>query len=172
MACEIAHAKSGQFVCLGNANSLPFSDACFAAIFSADVLCHDGVDQKHALKDFHRCLKPEGVLVLNLPAYPWLLSGHDRAVHNVRRYTSKNIRDLLTAAGFVDVQTTHWNTILLPLMVLHRVLSSKANDSDVRLYARPVETIFRTIMRFETFILTRGFTLPFGGSVIARAIKK
>jgi SAM-dependent methyltransferase len=171
-ACEIAHAKSGQLVCLGSANSLPFSDASLAAIFSADVLVHGGVDQKQALKSFHRCLQPEGILVLNLPAYPWLRSGHDRAVHNVRRYTSKNIRELLTAAGFVDVETTYWNTILFPLMVLHRILCSKTDDSDVRLYARPVETIFRTIMRFETFILSRGFRLPYGGSVIATAIKK
>jgi SAM-dependent methyltransferase len=171
-ACEIAHAKSGQFVCLGTANSLPLSDACLAAIFSADVLCHGGVDQKQALQNFHRCLQPEGILVLNLPAYRWLLSGHDRAVHNVRRYTSHDIRELLMAAGFVDVETTYWNTIFFPLMVLHRILFSKPDESDVRLYARPVETIFRTIMRIETFILSRGLSLPFGGSVIATAIKK
>jgi len=171
-ACEIAHVKSGQFVCLGSANSLPFSDACFAAIFSADVLCHSGVDQKQALKNFHRCLQSGGILVLNLPAYSWLLSGHDRAVHNVRRYTSKNIRALLMAAGFIDIETTYWNTILFPLMVLHRMLSSKIDESDVRLYAKPMETICRTIMRFETFILSRGFNLPFGGSIIATAIKK
>ena len=171
-ACEIAHAKSGQIVCLGSVNFLPFSDACLAAIFSADVLGHHGVDQKEALKNFHRCLEPEGILVLNLPAYPWLLSGHDRAVSNVRRYTSKDIRELLMAAGFVDVVTTYWNTILFPLMVLHRILSSKTDDSDVRFYARPMETIFRTIMRFETFILSRGLSPPYGGSVIATAIKK
>ena len=76
------------------------------------------------------------------------------------------------AAGFVDVETTYWNTILFPLMVLHRILSSKHDDSDVRLYARPVETIFRKIMRFETFILSRGLRLPYGGSVIATAIRK
>jgi len=93
-------------------------------------------------------------------------------VHNVRRYTSKDIRELLMAAGFVDVETTYWNTILFPLIVLHRVLSSKTDDSDVRFYARPVETIFRTIMRFETFILSRGLSPPYGGSVIATAIKK
>ena len=76
------------------------------------------------------------------------------------------------AAGFVDVETTYWNTIFFPLMVLHRILFSKPDESDVKLYARPVETIFRTIMRIETFILSRGLSLPFGGSVIATAIKK
>jgi ubiquinone/menaquinone biosynthesis C-methylase UbiE len=171
MACEIARSKSGQFVCLGSANALPFPDGCLTAIFSADLLCHFGVDQKKALQDFHRCLQSEGVIVLNLPAYPWLLSGHDRAVHNVRRYTSHDIRGLLMAAGFINVETTYWNTVLFPLMILRRVLFSKTDESDVRLYASPVETIFRMIMRFETFILSRGLSLPYGGSVIATAMK-
>jgi ubiquinone/menaquinone biosynthesis C-methylase UbiE len=170
-ACEIA-AKSGQLVCLGSANSLPFSDACLAAIFSADLLNHDGVNQEQALQNFYRCLQPEGILILNLPAYPWLCSSHDRAVHNVRRYTCQDVRELLMAVGFLDVKTTHWNTILFPLMIVHRMLSFKSDDSDVRLYAGPVETIFRAIMRFETFILNHGLHLPFGGSILATAIKK
>jgi SAM-dependent methyltransferase len=170
-ACEMS-AKSGQLVCLGDANGLPFTDGCLAAIFSADMLCHDGVNQKQALQSFYRCLRSGGLLVLNLPAYPWLRSGHDQAVHNVRRYTCQDIRELLTAARFVDVKTTHWNTVLFPLMIIHRMLSFKSENSDVRFYARPVETIFRAIMRFETFILSRGLHLPFGGSIIATAMKK
>jgi SAM-dependent methyltransferase len=170
-ACEIA-AKSGQLVCRGTANSLPFSDRCFAAIFSADLLNHDGVNQEQALQNFYRCLQPEGILVLNLPAYSWLRSSHDQAVHNVRRYNSQDVRELLTLAGFVGVKITHWNTVLFPLMILHRFLFSKSDDSDVRLYARPIATIFRTIIRFETFILSRGLQFPFGGSIIATAIKK
>jgi hypothetical protein len=46
-------------------------------------------------------------------------------VHNVRRYASKNIRKLLMATGFMDVKTTYWNTILFPLMVLHRCSPEK-----------------------------------------------
>jgi SAM-dependent methyltransferase len=170
-ACEIA-LKNGQSVCLSSASCLPFPDACLAAIFSADMLNHSDVNQKQALRNFYRCLQPEGILVLNLPAYPWLLSGHDQAVNNVRRYTCRGIRELLMAAGFADVKTTHWNTVLFPLMIMHRMLSLKSDDSDVRLYARPVETICRTIMRVETFILSRGLRLPYGGSIIATAIKK
>jgi SAM-dependent methyltransferase len=171
MACKMA-ARSGQLVCLGSANFLPFSDACLAAIFSADMLNHDGVNEKQVLQNFYRCLQPEGILVLNLPAYSWLHSSHDQAVHNVRRYNCQDVRELLTVAGFVDVKITHWNTVLFPVMIMHRLLFSKSNDSDVRLYARPIETIFRTIMRFETFILSRGLHFPFGGSIIATAIKK
>jgi SAM-dependent methyltransferase len=171
-ACEIAAAKSGQLICVGSANCLPFSDRSLAAIFSADLLNHDGVNQKQALQNFYRCLQTEGILILNLPAYPWLCSGHDRAVHNVRRYTDRDIRELLTAVGFTDIKATHWNTVLFPLMIIHRMLSSKSDHSDVRFYAEPMETIFRTIMRFETLILSLGLHLPFGGSILTTAIKK
>jgi SAM-dependent methyltransferase len=172
MACQMAYAKSGQTVCAGNANCLPFSEASVCAIFSADILGHDGIDQRLALQGFHRCLQPEGILVLNLPAYQWLVSRHDRAVCNMRRYTGKRIRELLIAVGFVDVQITYWNTVLFPLMVVHRMFPSRADDSDVRLYPRPVEKTFRKIMHFENFLLSRGLKLPYGGSVIATAVKK
>jgi len=170
-ACEIA-IRSSRLVCLGNAGSLPFADESLTAIFSADMLNHGGINQIQVLQNFHRCLEPEGILVLNLPAYPWLSSGHDRAVHNVRRYTCKGVRGLLRAVDFSDIQTTHWNTVLFPLMIAHRLLLLNSDDSDVRSYARPLEAIFRTIMRFESFVLSRGLRLPYGGSIIATAIKK
>ena len=42
-----------------------------------------------ALAEFRRCLRPGGILVLNLPAYRWLYSAHDVAVDNVRRYRAR-----------------------------------------------------------------------------------
>ena len=38
-------AKSAPAGLRGSVNVLPFADGAFAAIFSADVLCHDGVDE-------------------------------------------------------------------------------------------------------------------------------
>ena len=89
VACERAAAKSGRPVCAGSVNALPFADGAFGAIFSADVLCHEGVDEGAALAQFHRVLCERGVLILNLPAYSWLMSAHDRAVANVRRYNRR-----------------------------------------------------------------------------------
>ena len=45
-ACERARAKSGRPVCAGSVDALPFADGAFGAIVSADVLCHDGVDEQ------------------------------------------------------------------------------------------------------------------------------
>src|ERR1700693_3426455 len=120
IACARAAAKSACPVCAGSVNALPFADGAFGAIFSADVLCHRDVDERAALAQFHRCLSDDGVLVLNLPAYKWMLSRHDAAVANVRRYTSRGVAHLLQAAGFRLVFASYWNIVLFPIMVLTR----------------------------------------------------
>ena len=53
-----------------------------------------------ALAQFHRVLCDRGILILNLPAYDWLMSAHDRAVANIRRYTRRRVVRLLEGAGF------------------------------------------------------------------------
>ncbi len=84
---------------------------CYAIALSMSVaLC----------RQFHRCLADNGLLVVNVPAYSWMLSAHDAAVHNVRRYTAKGLIRLLEAAGFRMVYATYWNAVLFPLMVITR----------------------------------------------------
>ena len=172
VAAAMARAKRGRPVCVGSLNALPFADGSLGAIVSADVLYHRAVDETAALLDCHRCLAPGGLLVLNLPAYDWLMSAHDRAVHTARRYTRRRIEGLLRAAGFGRITTSYWNMILFPLMVMRRkLLSGSATTSDVMLYPAPIEACCRAALRLENWALGRGLRLPFGGSVIAVAVK-
>jgi len=168
-AAGVARAKAARPVCVGSVNALPFESEVFDVVFSADVLCHAGVDEEQAVREFYRCLSPDGILVLNLPAYPWLLSDHDHAVSNVRRFTRKGTRSLLDKAGFADIRVVHWNSILFPLMLVRRMLVSSGGRSDVEAYPRPIEYIFRSTMRLENLLLRHGIGLPFGGSVLASA---
>jgi SAM-dependent methyltransferase len=173
VACERAAAKSGRPVCAGSVNALPFGDKAFAAILSADVLCHRAVDERAALQQFHRCLGAGGLLVLNLPAYRWMLSRHDIAVHNTRRYTRKGVATLLRAADFRPIYTGYWNTVLFPLMLATRKLlpARPGKDSDVKLYPAPVEALCRAATALERRLMRCGVRLPFGGSVVAVAVK-
>ena len=170
-ACVSARTKSGCPVCVGSVNAMPFSENIFTAIVSADVLYHRDVDDALALSNFYRCLARGGILVLNLPAYQWLYSAHDRAIYTARRYTKTRVHELLQAAGFKRVRTTYWNTFLFPLMVLRRIMTRTNGGSDVIEYPKPVNLGFRIIMELESALLRRGFTLPFGGSVLAFAVK-
>jgi SAM-dependent methyltransferase len=174
LACRRAAAKSGRPLCAGSVNSLPFPDGAFAVIFSLDVLCHRDVDEYGALLQFHRCLAKHGWLIVNLPAYQWMLSQHDVAVHNVRRYTMAGVARLLNTAGFRCVYATYWNTLLFPVMAITRKLLPHRirPTSDVMPYPNPVDALCRAVTTFETVLLRVGLRLPFGGSVLALAAKK
>jgi SAM-dependent methyltransferase len=170
-ACRWAMEKSGRPVCAGSVNALPFAEEAFTAIVSVDVLCHEGVDEAAALGEFRRCLAAGGVLILNLPAYRWLMSGHDRAVYNVRRYTRGEVALLLRRTGFHPVFTGYWNMILFPLMVATRKLLPAGTGSDVKLAPAWIEALCRAATHVERKLLAAGFRCPFGGSVLAVARK-
>ena len=136
------------------------------------MLCHDGVNEHYALQQFHRCLAKDGWLVLNLPAYRWMLSRHDAAVCNRRRYTASGLCRLLHVTGFRPIYVSYWNTILFPLMVVTRKLfGNSAATSDVKLYPRVVDMLCRAAMEIEGVLLRVGLKFPFGGSVIAIAVR-
>jgi SAM-dependent methyltransferase len=148
-------------------------EGIFTAVFSIDVLCHRAVDERSAVLQFRRCLADNGCLVINVPAYSWMLSRHDAAVHNVRRYTTKGVCRLLESAGFRMVYATYWNAMLFPLMVVTRKFLPKCGGatSDVKEYPRLIDLLCRVATSFETTLFRRGLRLPFGGSVIAIATK-
>ena len=170
-ACRWAREKSGRSVCTGSVSALPFNDGAFSTIFSVDVLCHRDVDEARALRQFHRCLSAGGLLILNLPAYRWLMSRHDAAVYNARRYTRREIVRLLREAGFSPIFASYWNMILFPLMVATRKLLPSSSGSDVKLQPRLVEAACRAATALERGLMRAGFRLPFGGSVLAVAAK-
>jgi SAM-dependent methyltransferase len=174
LACQRAAAKSARPVCVGSINALPFPEGIFAAVFSIDVLCHRTVDERSAVLQFRRCLAHNGCLFINLPAYSWMLSRHDAAVHNVRRYTTRGVCRLLESAGFRMVYATYWNAVLFPLMVVTRKFLPKygGTTSDVKEYPRLIDLLCRVATSFETTLFRRGLRLPFGGSVIAIATKE
>ena len=174
-ACRRAAVKSTRPACAASVNALPFADGIFAMVFSLDVLCHQDVNERRALQQFHRCLADHGWLIVNLPAYQWMLSRHDFAVHNVRRYTIEGLTRLLDATGFRCVYATYWNSLLFPLMAITRKLlrgDRTGGASDVISYPLPIDAFCRIVTSFETLLLRAGLRFPFGGSVVAVAAKR
>lgn len=168
VAARRAAGKAGAPVAVGSVNGLPFADGVFAAVVSADVLCHAGVEPGAALAEFGRVLRPGGRLVLNMPAYQWLLSAHDRRVHNTRRVTARGLAGMLRGAGFVRARVRYWNGLLLPLMVLQRKVLARADDdaSDVAAFPPWQDAMLYGVTEIERRL---PFPLPAGGSVLAVA---
>src|SRR5262249_22136461 len=134
----------------------------------ADVLCHAAVEPATALAEMRRVLRPGGRLIVNMPAYGWLFSAHDRRVHNAWRANRPKVRATLAQAGFVRIRARYWNSLLLPLMIAQRKLLARgdAAASDVAVFPPWLDGMLYSITNLEGRL---PFALPAGGSVLATA---
>ena len=121
----LRHAGGRGFTELvqGSVDALPQADAAFDAVVSLDVLYFEGVDEARALSEFHRVLRPGGLVVLNLPAFDVLRGSHDVAVKGVRRYTPSRVETMLADAGFAVGRVHCWNLWLFAPILCWRLLS-------------------------------------------------
>jgi SAM-dependent methyltransferase len=172
VAASLAAAKASRPVAAGSVNEMPFADDALGAYLSLDVLCHGGVEPGRAIGEARRCLRPGAVALFNLPAYRWMLSAHDRRVHNVRRFTRGEVRALLVQNGFRVLRASYWNTLLFPLMLIHRLVERADAESDVRDFPAWLDAIFTTVLKVERAAIGAGLSLPFGGSLIVVAVRE
>lgn len=154
---------------------LPFEADMFDAVISADVLYHRNVpEDRKALLEFYRVLKTGGSLVLNLPAFEFLRSAHDIAIHTQRRYKKKQLELLLRSCGFKINQCYYRNWLLFPFMVLSRLLRKvhmKAKpESDVSLPPAFLNNTLTKIL-FADDWLARQVPIPAGLSIFCVATK-
>src|SRR3954469_11277299 len=112
-ALALGHSSTQSDLARASVLAMPFADARFDLVTSFDVLYHRAVpDERAALREAWRVLRPGGRLLLRLPAYQFLLRRHDREVHTRRRYTAGYVRALLQSSGFVTERCSYINTVL------------------------------------------------------------
>lgn len=154
--------------------ALPFPSACFDVVLSMDVLQHQAIaDTSAALGEIGRVLRPDGVLLINLPAYQWLHSSHDVAVYQDRRFTRGELITILVSNGFEPLETTYWNTLLFPPAATVRLWRKlrPPDFSDLATAPGPVTNrVCGTLLGLERRLI-QVVPLPFGLSVFAAARK-
>src|SRR5438270_7222318 len=79
--------NTGAHLVHGRVDALPFEHAQFDFVVCLDVLTVRGVDDRAAMREFHRVLRPGGNLLINLPALKFLRGSHDVAVNQTHRVT-------------------------------------------------------------------------------------
>jgi SAM-dependent methyltransferase len=97
---------SGEVV-QADVTSLPFADESFDAAVLGEVLEHVQ-DDRAALAQIARVLRPGGVLALSVPANPKLYGRSDVWAGHVRRYTRPALLDACTSAGFTVERCLGW----------------------------------------------------------------
>jgi ubiquinone/menaquinone biosynthesis C-methylase UbiE len=149
---------------------LPFEDETYDMVGAFDVLEHIE-DENGALKEWRRVLKPGGAVVLTVPAYQWLWSGHDVSLHHKRRYTTSRIATAAKAAGLNVDRKSYAIVFSLPLVVGFRLLNkvTRRKTTSETSYVKVPETVNRIFTNALTVEAKahKGITFPAGTTVIA-----
>jgi SAM-dependent methyltransferase len=155
----------------GSVLQMPFADESFDLAVTLDVIEHlrDDVD---ALRELQRTVAPGGALLATVPAYQWLWSGHDVINHHHRRYTHRSLREAAERAGWRQVRTTYFNSLLLPVAILLRALdrlNTKTTESSLDLWVppKPFNWLLERPLALEAAMIGRGGRIPAGLSLLA-----
>ena len=98
-----------------------FNDDKFDLIIASDTLEHIKNDNS-ALLEWYRILKPNGKLIIFVPAFNFLWSSHDEINHHFRRYSQSELRKKIKQTKFRIISTSYWNfCIFLPVMELRLI---------------------------------------------------
>ncbi len=169
VACEFARQRTSAPIVQGSIEALPFENASFDGLVSADVISQ--IDQgSKAIDEFARVLKPGGVAVINVAAYQWMWSYHDKLMDTRHRFRRSELADLLLRRGFEVTISSYANLLIFPLIFARRKLFVPANPtSDVKPYPPLIESSFAAMAKLEYAALEQGITLPAGNSVFIAA---
>lgn len=165
------------------------SDICDPAIHvdaldlvvSLDVIYIPGLERSlPGLRRLVSALRPGGLLVLNLPAFRWLYSEHDVAVHTRQRFTTREVRSLLDALGLSVEVLTYRLFFLFPAVLLSRLprmLRARPRTRPARsdLHSTPGALLNRALLECliaENKLIARGVRFRWGSSVFAIGRKK
>lgn len=164
-----AQSRSGCTVLSGhlphNIPDLPTYD--LVCLF--DVLEHIQEDAL-ALQSLHRLVNPSGHIFLTVPAYQWLWGPHDVAHRHHRRYNLSHLRTLTIETGWRIRRISHFNTFLMPLVILRRLqqrLSTESEpQSDAKLPKAWINSLLTHVFSSEALWI-RFHSLPCGVSILA-----
>lgn len=148
---------------------LAVPDGWADVVLLLDVLEHL-TDDAAALGTARRAVRNGGLLVLTVPAYRWLWSGHDVTLGHLRRYTARELRRLLVATGFGVERVSCFNTLLFPPLLAVRAWKRFRRDwrHDLRRPPAPLNAALARVFALERHLVPR-LALPFGSSLLAVA---
>jgi ubiquinone/menaquinone biosynthesis C-methylase UbiE len=174
-ALSFALQRKGTSLVQGDLEQTPFRSGAFDAVTALDVLEHCD-DDRHALSEISRVLTAGGVLLVTVPAYMWLWSAHDEALHHRRRYSRTELMRLLDSCGFSISKISYFNVFVFPLVAVARLLSNyltrdRGRSDTNKLPAAAVNGLLYGLQCVERAVIKVG-SFPFGVSLVCVARKR
>ena len=146
-----------------------FDDNSFDLVMALDVIEHIKND-KEAIDELSRVLKPNGHLIIMVPAYQWMWGVQDDVAHHFRRYSMGSILKL--AGNYSElgvIKKSYFNTFLFPpvaaVRLVSRFLRLKNRESDFDISSNLLNKILYRIFNLESNFL-KYINFPFGVSIL------
>lgn len=135
-----------------------------------DVLEH--LDQpEDVLRHVRALLKPNGIVIVSVPAHQWLWSERDVFLGHRKRYNRRTLRALLEQSGFRVHHTSHlFSYLTLPALLHRKILPKLLSTSGKNIEERElrkipfINGIMTWLGAFEAFVSLM-IGLPMGTSV-------
>jgi SAM-dependent methyltransferase len=172
---SLAHCREAgaRNLVQADAANPPFDRASFDLVCVLDVLEHLANDTA-ALQAYRRILKPEGFLLLSVPALSCLWGRQDVISGHHRRYRRGALAKLLHDTGFRIERLTYFNTLLLPPILVVRLLMrpfvrwTSNGGSDLSMPMLGLDRVVHRALTFEGGWILK-HDLPLGVSLLALA---
>lgn len=150
-------------------------DKTFDYVTALDVIEHIE-DEAGALATICRLLKPNGRLLLTVPAYEFLYSLHDAAVGHYRRYDKKSIAISLKNAGFAVTHCEYFLSFLIPAaafikyyLPLKKMLGGKIQINEL---PSNLLGLLPMLAKAERLLMRLNYRLPCGSFMFVCAKKQ
>jgi len=101
----------------------------FDVVFLFDVLEHIS-DEDRFLDALLFHLKPQGKLLINVPAGQWAFSQYDEAAGHVRRYSTRTLNATAERNGLRTEEWSYWGLPLVPTLLLRKASLRGKHDQN------------------------------------------
>lgn len=151
-----------------DARHIPYENE-FDVIGAFDVLEHIDEDET-VLEQMRQALKPGGGILVTVPQHQFLWSALDDYSFHKRRYSRKELETKVEQAGFDVLYVTSFVFFLLPAMLVSRLKLRKQTSNIDPLTEYRLTPMMNTIgektLGLERSLISRGVSLPIGGSLL------
>lgn len=101
----------------------PEDRSAFSTAVTIDVLEHIE-DPRPLLRSLNDALAPDGLLLVVVPAHPWLYGRKDRMHGHFRRYSRRRLASEVRETGFKIISMRSWNLLgVLPYLISQKILN-------------------------------------------------
>ena len=171
-ALTLVRSKENFPLLTADLNNLPIKAKSVGLIIAMDILEHLE-DDGNGIIESYRVLSKGGIMIITVPAFNFLWGVQDIVTGHKRRYSRKEIKNKLKAAGFDVLKSSYFNFFLFfPILIARRIIQLLGLKirSENEVNSPLLNFMLKTVFSLEPYLL-KYFSFPVGVSIFCVAQK-